>query len=253
MNAVLYVCHGSRVMEGCKQAIEFVQKIQKRVSVPIQEISFLELAMPTIEEGFAQCIKKGATEIVVIPVFLLAASHVKNDIPKKLKLMKTCYPNVQISFGNPFGVHERMIDILLDRIEEKGTNVEAKIAILLVGRGSTDPDTIDNFEEIINLFHSKTNYSYVKKCFLAAADPLFEEILEDTLSRNVDFIIVIPYLLFTGRLVKGMKKTILSMSADKEIILCDYLGFHPYLEEILVERVNETVEQRGIPRCHPAT
>jgi len=246
MRAVLYVCHGSRVQEGCQQAIEFVQKTQELVSVPIQEISFLELAHPTIEEGFTRCIEQGATEIAVIPVLLLAAGHVKKDIPEKLEALQTLHPYVKISFGKPFGVHERIVDVLLERIQEKTTIIKKNIAVLLVGRGSSDADTIQNFEEIIHFFHTKTNFSYVESCFLAAAKPRFEDLLKETLARDVDSIIVIPYLLFTGLLIKSIEKTIDMVRSDKDITLCDYLGFHPYLSEVLADRVNEALQQEGM-------
>ncbi|MFJ8247641.1 sirohydrochlorin chelatase [Peribacillus asahii] len=246
MKAVLYVCHGSRVQEGCQQAIEFVQKTQQLVSVPIQEISFLELAHPTIEEGFTRCIEQGATEIAVMPVLLLAAGHVKKDIPEELEVLQARHPHVKISFGKPFGVHERIVDILLERIQEKTTVIDENTAILLVGRGSSDADTVRNFEEIIHLFHNKTNFSYVAPCFLAAAKPRFEDLLEETLARDIDSIIVIPYLLFTGLLIKGVEKTIDMVQSDKNITLCDYLGFHPYLREILADRVNEALQQEGM-------
>lgn len=84
MQAILYIAHGSRVKEGVEQAVNFLQGVQQEVTVPIQEICFLELATPTIAEGIASCIRKGATAIAVMPILLLAAQHAKHDIPKEM-------------------------------------------------------------------------------------------------------------------------------------------------------------------------
>ncbi|WP_408009307.1 sirohydrochlorin chelatase [Pseudalkalibacillus sp. A8] len=246
MKSVLYVCHGSRMGDGCQQAIDLIEEIQENVPVPIQEISFLELAEPTIETGFAHCIEKGATEVAVVPVFLLAARHVKNDIPKKLEVLKKRNPRVSVSFGKVFGIHERIIDILLERVSGKMMTRMGSAPVLIVGRGSSDPDMISTFAEIVSLFRNRTHYRDVKPCFLAAAEPGLKKSLYETLDKEGDSIIVIPYLLFTGVLIREMKTMIDKITSEKDIILCDCLGFHPYLKEVLIDRVNETLQQKDV-------
>ncbi|MDQ0214030.1 sirohydrochlorin ferrochelatase [Oikeobacillus pervagus] len=251
MKAVLYICHGSRVKEGCNQAIEFVRQTKTNVNIPIQEVCFLELAKPTIEEGVTRCVRQGATDMIAIPVFLLAAGHVKHDIPAELNRLRNKFPFVRIHYGQPFGVHEKIIDILLERMEEQLGEIQEDAAILLVGRGSSDPDTLRDFQKITQFFRYKTNFSDVNKCFLVAATPSFNQALTQALKRNSSQIIIVPYLLFSGLLMKRMKKTIQSLETSQEIILCNYLGYHPLLQQVLIERVqqvNETIEEVCISR-----
>ena len=61
MEAVLYICHGSRIREASEQAISFIHQVMKKVNIPIQEIGFLELSEPTIAQSFERCVDKGAT------------------------------------------------------------------------------------------------------------------------------------------------------------------------------------------------
>ena len=84
MRAILYVGHGTRSKKGAAEAKSFLQKIIRQTNISIQEISFLELTEPFIEEGFIRCVKKGAAAITVVPLFLLAAGHIKTDIPEAL-------------------------------------------------------------------------------------------------------------------------------------------------------------------------
>ena len=56
--AVLYVCHGSRVKEACDEAVAFISRCQKHIGVNLHEICFLELVSPSIEEGFLSCVKQ---------------------------------------------------------------------------------------------------------------------------------------------------------------------------------------------------
>ncbi|MFZ3198227.1 MAG: CbiX/SirB N-terminal domain-containing protein, partial [Bacillus mycoides] len=96
MKAVIYICHGSRLKAAKEEAVAFITSCMNRVEANIQEICFLELANPSIEEGFRTCVKRGATEIVAIPVFLLAAGHVKKDIPFELRKLNEEYPDIKI-------------------------------------------------------------------------------------------------------------------------------------------------------------
>ncbi|MED4984888.1 CbiX/SirB N-terminal domain-containing protein, partial [Parageobacillus thermoglucosidasius] len=52
-------------------------------------------------------------------------------------------------------------------------------------------------------------------------------------------IFVVPYLFFTGILMKTIEKKLRSLSStNKQWILCDYLGYHPLLETIVKEKAN---------------
>lgn len=74
MKAVLYICHGSRLKAAKEEAVAFITSCMNRVEASIQEVCFLELASPTIDEGFRTCVKRGATEVIVIPVFISGRS-----------------------------------------------------------------------------------------------------------------------------------------------------------------------------------
>jgi len=75
MIGVLYVSHGSRIKEATDEAISFIESVKQSIDIPLQEICFLELAQPDIQQGVEKLIAKGATEISVIPVLLLSAGH----------------------------------------------------------------------------------------------------------------------------------------------------------------------------------
>lgn len=133
MKAVLYICHGSRLKAAKEEAVAFITSCMNRVEANIQEICFLELASPSIEEGFRTCVKRGATEIVAIPVFLLAAGHVKKDIPLELRKLNEEYPDIKIVYGNPFGVSEVLVKAVYNGSGIK--DYDEEVTLLLVARG----------------------------------------------------------------------------------------------------------------------
>ena len=56
MDAVVYIGHGSRMVEGTRHFMEFMDKVKKEINIPIQEIAFLELTSPSIHETMEKII-----------------------------------------------------------------------------------------------------------------------------------------------------------------------------------------------------
>ncbi|WP_112181526.1 sirohydrochlorin chelatase [Paraliobacillus zengyii] len=242
IQAVLYVCHGSRVKKAAQEAINFIEKTMKLVDTEIQEYCFLELASPSIIEGVDQCIKQGATKIAVVPVLLLTAGHAKKDIPEELEHAQNKYQDVQFSYGKPIGVQEKMNDVLVERLEER-TVLTPQTNILLVGRGSSDQDAVNDIQSIADSLQGRVHVSSVEKCFLAAATPKFKDKLKATVSTGAEHIVILPYLLFTGILMKEIREFVdeLSLNPEQEVIICDYLGDHDHVCEQLKNRVVEAI------------
>lgn len=240
MKAVLYICHGSRVKEASDQAISFVKECMKENDYPIQEYCFLELSEPSIEEGFKTCVAKGATTIIAVPVLLLTAAHAKIDIPEVLDELVKAYPDVTLHYGRPIGVHEKMAEIVIAKIKQSELYVKNKSLVLLVGRGSSDPDVKRDLREISDLVERSLDGVKVEDCYLTAASPSFEAALQAASNSQYENIIVIPYLLFTGILMNTMRKTINGLSnSNKNYELCNYLGYQPAIASILKDRIDE--------------
>lgn len=245
MQAVLYVSHGSRCQEAQAQVAELMVRSMHKVDVPIQEYCFLELAKPTMLEGIFRCIERGATRIAVVPLLLLSAGHAKHDIPKLLKKMQVHFPNIKFTYGRPLGVHDAIIDIVIERMLEKQTSIEKEACILLVGRGSSDPDTKRYFHEIEQQLKRKTAVANITTCYLAACEPDFKTGLASVLDSHAKQVFVIPYLLFTGVLMQRMEQVIAQLpDCNRTVFLCKHLYFHQNIVQLLLERVRETMIAR---------
>ncbi len=233
MQAILYIAHGSRVKAGVEQAITFLKSVQQEIDIPIQEISFLELATPTIAKGIASCINRGATAIAIVPILLLAAQHAKHDIPREINKAKKQHPQVRFTYGEPLGVHELLIDTIQTRILEAGISF-SNASVLLIGRGSSDPEVKSDLAKIATRLRDKYAYEAVDTCFLYGMGPTFEEWLQQGNKDNQVFIV--PYLLFTGVLRKRITRR-LQDDENKNVILCESLGYADNVRNVLVERI----------------
>lgn len=248
MQAVLYVSHGSRVKETRHEAMAFMELVQGKVGVSLQETCFLELASPDIAEGIASLVKQGATAIAVVPVLLLSAGHYYEDIPDEVKKTALCYPDVRFTYGKPLGVQDRLVEILAERLEETAVERLPEAKILLVGRGGKSSEITRSVEEIAAKLAVMAKVPNVEVCYLAAATPSFDEGLQASINSGSKQIFVVPYLWFTGLLVKSMQKKINALSSEEQqIILCGYLGDHPAMVDALAERVHEALQSEQQP------
>ncbi|ARI76605.1 sirohydrochlorin chelatase [Halobacillus mangrovi] len=240
MEAVLYVGHGSRMKGAVDEAAHFINKAMKLVDTPIQEYCFLELSGPDIKEGVNNCVQRGATSITVVPVLLLTAAHAKVDIPHTLNKVAVSHPDLKFTYGRPLGVQEKIIDALIERIKDRKI-ITNDMDILLVGRGSSDKDAVQDICTIAKLLKKRTHVNSVEVCFLAAASPRFEPKVKRAAKQGKKNVIILPYLLFTGVLMTSIHKTVneLSLSPEQSFIVSEYLGDHPNLYHLLKDRVFE--------------
>jgi sirohydrochlorin ferrochelatase len=237
MKAILYIGHGTRSKKGADEARAFVARVSERVDVAIQEISFLELTEPSIEEGFRRCVEKGATEVTVVPLFLLAAGHIKQDIPTVLEKLRSTYPDVEIEVKDPFGVQGAILDAVAELVRETVGTVGLEDRVLIVGRGSSDPATLADFGLIADGVKKRLGIPGVSVCYLAASEPRFFEGLAGVIEDAEGRVIVIPYLLFSGLLIAEVTAEIRKWSKlGREIHHTGILSCHRVIEDIVVER-----------------
>lgn len=116
--ALLVVAHGSRRDASNDEVRKLVELISIRPGIlfKIVKPAFLELASPSITEGIEQCIKEGASEIVVFPYFLSAGRHVTEDVPKEVDLKRKEYPQIPIKIANYLGSNQGIADLVLELV-----------------------------------------------------------------------------------------------------------------------------------------
>jgi sirohydrochlorin cobaltochelatase len=252
----LLIGHGSRDADGNQEFINFVNEIRRASPEQHFEACFLELATPTIPDGIDACVQQGANRIVVVPVILLAASHVKLEIPACLDAARQKYPNVEIIYGRNIGLHEQMIDLLLTRFHEQ-TQSFAKdeihqTAIVLMGRGSSDPDANGDLYKIARQLWERTGVLTVEVCFTGITFPKLPDGIHRAVSLGAKRVVVVPYFLFTGVLIKRMQSVLREMHSDYPTVpmyMADYFGMHRRLVDIVLDRREEARRGHAFMNC----
>jgi len=261
MEAILFIGHGSRDSEGNEEVLRFTEKVAQKIreikSVPIIETCFLELTTPTVAEGIDRCIRQGATKVALVPIILFSAGHAKIHIPHEIDQAKVKYPKITFTYGRTIAFNDKTLQILTDRLKEIGFQGESgeqrkEEAILLVGRGSSDPDANSDLYKITRLLWERTPFKWVEPAFMGITEPAFTEGIERCIATGAKNIYILPFFLFTGILIKRMDQIIehyQQLYPNRKIKRAPYLGLDHKLIDVLTDRAFEALEGKPGLNC----
>lgn len=72
----------------------------------------MELAEPSIAEGFATCVHDGATDVVAFPYMLSPGKHSTRDIPRLVSEAAAGFPHVSFRVTEAFGVSPQLAEVV---------------------------------------------------------------------------------------------------------------------------------------------
>ncbi|MFL5992619.1 MAG: sirohydrochlorin chelatase [Rubrobacteraceae bacterium] len=243
--ALLIVGHGSRDPRGAEEFEELVSLVRARAPMHV-EGGFIELSRPPISECVNTLRERGAREVSAVPLMLLAAGHAKDDVPATLVREKLTHPDLDFHYGRALGIRPELLELMDERIsavvpeeEKEGT------AVLIVGRGSSDPDANSDLAKMARLFFEGRPYPLVETAFVSLAPPSVTEALERCRRLGAGRVVVFSYFLFTGVLEERIREQSENFGAAHPGIELRYAGYFGSVEKVadlVVERYTETVD-----------
>lgn len=114
--AVILVDHGSRREEANRMLEHVAQCYAEQHGVPIVAAAHMELAAPSIADAFADCVARGASQVVVAQYFLSPGRHSRSDIPALVAAAAAAHPGVAWVISEPLGVDSRLAALVHDRV-----------------------------------------------------------------------------------------------------------------------------------------
>jgi precorrin-8X/cobalt-precorrin-8 methylmutase len=255
--SIVVAAHGSRDPQAL-QEVEALLALMKK-QLPGQAIAhgFLEFALPTIDDAVRRVIEGGAARVVMLPALLLAATHAKNDMPGELALLKRQFPDVEFHFGAPTDLHPLLLQLSQQRIVEaearsQRTVRRADACLVVVGRGTNDPDANSEVSKLARMLEEGMGFGASFVCYAGTAEPDLTGGLRSAARLGFDRIVVFPYFLFDGVLVKRIYSAADELQARHpalEVLQARYLGPHEAVARVFLERAREGLEGRANMNC----
>ncbi|MEM9766571.1 MAG: CbiX/SirB N-terminal domain-containing protein [Cyanobacteria bacterium P01_D01_bin.71] len=247
---LLLIGHGSRDAQGRQNLLDFAAAYQSLdVSRPVIPC-FLELTEPTIQAGVDRCVEAGYTSISVLPILLFAARHNKFDVTNELDRARQRYPQVSFHYGRHFGITPEILTLWRDRLTQLDTQqynpyqIQRQDTVLLfVGRGASDPDANGDVLKLARMIWEGSGYDTVETCFIGITHPRLEEGFRRSRLYQPRRIIVLPYFLFTGVLMKKIQDIAAQQQMqhpETEVICLPEMGIHQQLLAVMRRREIET-------------
>ena len=242
---LLIIGHGTRDIDGKQAFLNFVDAYQtldtSRPVIPC----FLELTEPFIQEGIDRCVAEGFKEMTVLPFLLFAARHTKFDVTNTLDQAKKHYPFLRFHYGRHFGNTPLLLNVWRSRLAQldRETIASEDTVLLIIGRGSSDPDANSDVYKLSRLLWEGSHYYTVETCFIGITHPRLEQGFERARHHHPKRIIVLPHFLFTGALVKKIFRICAQQQKqypDIEILNLPEIGLVPELFSIVREREIES-------------
>ncbi|HLI41158.1 MAG TPA: sirohydrochlorin chelatase [Streptosporangiaceae bacterium] len=199
--ALLVAGHGTRDEAGVAAFAALTARVAAAAGPDGAAVAggFIELSAPAMREAVAELVRRGHRQLVAVPLMLSAAGHSKGDIPAALARESTRHPGVSWRYGRPLGPHPVLVDLLARRIAEVSAGLPRPHAVLLAGRGSTDPDANAEVCKVARLlWEGREDYSFTETAFVSLARPGVAEGLERCRRLGARHIVVARYFLFPG-------------------------------------------------------
>ena len=251
--AVMVCGHGSRDPEAIREFERVAGAIRARLGEYDVETGYLEFARPVIREGLEALKRRGAKRILAVPGMLFAAAHVKNDLPWEINSFAAENPGMEILFGRELAIEPKLLRAAADRIEAAiGEAKREETLLLVVGRGTNDPDANSNIAKVARMLSEGMGFGWTEVAFSGVAHPRTDAALRRAARLGFPRIVVFPYFLFTGVLVKRIYEAADRVAAELtgiEIVKAPYLNDHPLVLDCFADRVRETEDGMPAMNC----
>jgi sirohydrochlorin cobaltochelatase len=118
----------------------------------------------------------------------------------------------------------------------------AETMLVVVGRGASDPDANSNVAKVMRMLWEGFGFGWAMVAYSGVTFPLVAPALEHAAKLGYRRVIVFPYFLFTGVLVKRIYDHTDRVAAAHpriEFVKAPYLNDHPLVLDAFAERVEE--------------
>ena len=162
--------------------------------------------------------------------------------------------------GRDLAIDLKLIRAAGERVQDSLDRAGDRVAmtetmLMVIGRGTSDPDANSNISKITRLLWEGKGFGWAETGYSGVTFPLTEPALDHAARLGYRRIVVFPYFLFTGVLVKRIyhyTDVVAARHPDIEFIKAPYLNDHPLVLDTFAERVGEILDGTNAMNCGSA-
>jgi sirohydrochlorin cobaltochelatase len=243
---ILLVGHGSRNQAGNDEIEAFAK--QWRVKNPQWdiEVCYIEFAEVLLDQGLDNAAQK-ADRIIVVPLILNAAGHVKMEIPEHMEKARGRHPQKEFIFARHLRAEEPILAILKRQLRQCMLSLDVPdpktTGVVLLGRGSSDRVANGELAKMTRWLFEESDHELVDMAFTGVTYPRLESAVQRQIALGMTQVVVLPYYLFTGTLIERIKRQMQHLTSQYPQVRFatgNYFGFEPEIFHLLDHRVRES-------------
>jgi sirohydrochlorin cobaltochelatase len=247
--ALLIAGHGTRDPEGVTGFTALTKRLTALAETGGERLDvaggFIELSAPPLRDAVSALVDQGHRSLVAVPLMLSAAGHSKGDVPAALARETARHPGLTVRYGRPLGPHPILLSLLAERISAVAHDAAGPYAVLVVGRGSTDPDANADVCKDARMLWEGREYEFTDTAFVSLARPSVAEGLERCRRLGARTIVVARYFLFPGVLpdrVAAQAAGYARAHPGLDVRCADVLGDCDEIAGLVAERYREALD-----------
>jgi len=241
---LLLVGHGSRNRKGNEEILRFAGRWRQRHPGWRIEACFIEHAETLLEQGLDRAAEGGARQVVVLPLILSAAGHVKMELPAALAQARARHPAVTFRLARHLGMGREIHGVLREHLKGLMARLDApdprNTGVILLGRGSSDAGANGELAKMARWIFEESDHDLVEIAFTGVTWPRLETVVQRQAKLGMTQICIVPVYLFTGVLmerIKAQAERLQRQYPQVAFALGGCFGFDPALFDLLDARV----------------
>ena len=248
---ILLIGHGSREAEGNDEIHRFVAQWRARQPGWNIEVCFIEFAAPSLHDGLQQA-GRNARRVLVLPLILNAAGHVKMEIPEAIEHAREHCPGTEFLYGPHLTACDPILDVLRRNLRKCMSELDmpdpTTTGVVLLGRGSSDRQANGDVAKMARWLMEETDHELVDLAFTGITWPRLERAVQRQVMLGMTQVVVLPYYLFTGTLMQRIARQVDHLRQQYPQVRfaeASYFGFEKEIFALLEQRVADL--RAGVP------
>ena len=253
--AILLVGHGSREPAGNHEIEAFTRQWRERRPDWQIDLCFIEFAKVLVADGLEQAART-AQRVIVVPLILNAAGHVKMEIPEHIETARARHPQTEFLYAPHLGACDPILAIVKRRLRQAMSELDMPdprtTGVILLGRGSSDRMANGEVAKMARWLQETGEHELVDIAFTGITHPRLEGVAQRHARLGMTQLVVLPYYLFTGTLIERISRQVEHLRRQYPRIRFargEYFGFEEEIFALLEQRVSEAGDDTARMPC----